>query len=302
MRNTIRIALLTSLLTVMTLPASARIRVITSAPNLADIAQQIGGDLVTVTSLARPTEDIHFVEPRPSFVVKLREADVVVIYGMDFDMWMRPLIDNARNKKIAKGGPGYVDASVGIRKREVPKGRVDMSMGEVHPLGNPHYLLDPENAKIVARNILGGLIRVSPGNEDALRANYNKYVSALENAIAKWDAAMDACKGKPVVTYHKSWIYFTGRYGLEEAGTVEPKPGIPPSPSHVSRLIQSMKQNKVKALLMETFYPRKFPDLISKQTGARVVVLPYEAGAVKGADTYIEMMDYIIRRVSDALQ
>jgi len=290
------------LIAALALPATARVDVIASTPNLADITRQIGGELVSVTSLARPSEDVHFVEPRPSFVVKLRNADMVVIYGMDFDLWMRRLIDNARNKRIARGGPGYVDASVGVKKREIPKGRVDMSMGEVHPLGNPHYLLDPGNAGIVAKNILAGLVRVSPKDEETFRANYGRYVKRLDSAIDRWESAMRPCKGKPIVSYHKSWVYFTGHFGLQDSGTVEPKPGIPPSPSHVSRLIDAMKKEQVKALLVETFYPRKFPDLISKQTGAEVVVLPHEVGAIKGADTYVEMMDYIVRSVAEALK
>lgn len=298
----IRVISLLLLTIMLVVPSYAKIKVVTSASNLADITRNIGGDLVSVTSLARPTEDIHFVEPRPSFVTKLKDADVVVVYGMGFDQWMRPLIDNARNKKIVQGGPGYVDVSVGIKKREVPAGKIDMSMGEIHPLGNPHYLLDPENAKIVARNILGGLIRVSPKDENKFRSNYNRFLSELDSAINKWEGILQPFKGQPVVTYHKSWIYFTGRFGLEDAGTIEPKPGIPPSPSHVSKLIQAMKREKVKVIMMETFYPQKFPKLIAKETGAEICVLPYEVGAVKGADSYIKMIDYIAHKIAAALK
>ncbi|MDI6827641.1 MAG: metal ABC transporter substrate-binding protein [Armatimonadota bacterium] len=297
-----KIIAVVALIIVLTVPSYAKINVITSASNLADITRNIGGNLVTVTSLARPTEDIHFVEPRPSFITKLKNADMVVIYGMAFDQWMRTLIDNSRNSKIMPGGSGYVDASVGIKKREVPAGKIDMSMGEVHPLGNPHYLLDPENAKIVAKNILGGLIRVSPKDEDIFRNNYNRFIRELDAAIKNWKDEMRPHKGKPVVTYHKSWVYFTACFGLEDSGTIEPKPGIPPSPSHVSKLIQAMKKEKVKVILIETFYPRKFPEIIAKETGAKICVLPYEAGAIKGVNTYIGMMDYIVRKVSDALK
>lgn len=299
-----KLRILTAIIVVLALASacSAKVDVVTSAPNLASLARSIGGDLVNVTSLARPQDDLHFVEPRPSFVTKLKNADMVVIYGMSYDVWMRTLIDNSRNRKIAPGGAGYVDASVGIRKMEIPAGKIDMSMGELHPQGNPHYLLDPDNARIAAKSILGGLIRVSPGNEDRFRAGYDLFVKRLDTAIDKWDKQMRPFKGKPVVTYHKSWIYFTSHFGLDDAGTIEPKPSIPPSPSHVSRLVSEMKKENIKVIMLETFYPRKFPDLIARQTGAGVVVIPHEVGEAKGTDTYISLMDHIVGAVAGGLQ
>ncbi|MBI2844823.1 MAG: zinc ABC transporter substrate-binding protein [Armatimonadetes bacterium] len=286
---------------VVALPAAGKVDVVASAPNLADIAKSIGGNLVSVTSLARPSQDIHFVEPRPSFVAGLRNADMVIVYGMGYDLWTRPLIDNARNKKIVPGGPGYVDASLGIQKLEVPKGKIDMSMGELHPLGNPHYFLDPQNARAIARNIMGGLIRVSPKDEDTFRENYTKFTSQLNTASEKWEQTMAPHRGKKVVTYHKSWIYFLKRFGLVEFDNVEPKPGISPSPSHVSRLIANMKRENVKLIIMEPYYPSRFPDMIAKQTGGKVLQAPISVGDGK-IDNYIELMETITKQIAEGLR
>lgn len=286
----------------LALPAAAEINVVTSAPNLADITRSIGGNLVSVTSLVRPADDIHFVEPRPSLVVRLRGADMVVLYGMSFDAFMRPLIDNARNRKIAPGGPGYVNASVGVRKIEVPKGKVDASQGDIHAFGNPHYWLDPENTKVVARNILAGLKRAAPDDASYFEKNYDAFESRIDSAMKGWSAKMAPFKGMKVVTYHKSWIYFLRRFGLVEFDTVEVKPGIAPTPSHLRSLISGMKRENVGVIIMEPFYSEKFPKLIARETGAKIVVAPTSVGGAKGIKSYFDLMDRITDSVVRGLK
>lgn len=279
-----------------------KVYVITTISTLADFTKQIGKDKIEVESLAKGTQDIHYVEPRPSFISKLRQADMVVINGLTLDIWVNPLLDAAKNTPIAPGGKGFIDASNGIKPLEVPQGKVSMAHGELHPLGNPHYLMDPARAAIALKNILDGLIRVSPENAEYFKSNYNNYIKTLNMKILEWNKIMAHHKDKPVVTYHKSWTYFIKAYNLNEFGTIEPKPAIPPSPSHIEQLIKDMKEKKVKAILKEPFFPDKFPQLIAKDTNSTLLVLPDAVGAAPGTDTYITLMDYLINKVSEALK
>ncbi|HUV04737.1 MAG TPA: metal ABC transporter substrate-binding protein [Armatimonadota bacterium] len=300
-----RLMLLTAtvaLLGALSSAAYAKINVVTTTPDLADIARSIGGSKVSAISLARGDQDMHFVEPRPSMVNYLRKADLFVRVGMDLDIWAQGLVDAARNKKIVYGAQGYVDASTGIRKLEIPTVKLDPSMGHIHIYGNPHYWLDPANGKVIARSILAGLIRVSPGDEAYFRGNYESFANKLDKAISAWKKRLAPFDGAKVVTYHKSWAYFNNRFGLVEFGNVEPKPGIPPSPSHVNSLIKRMKGARVKVILMEPFYPRKFPQMIARETGAKLLIVPTSVGAMKGADSYFELFDHLANQVADALK
>lgn len=282
--------------------AGRKVRVITTATTLADFVKQVGGDRVEVESLAKGTQDLHYIEARPSLVTKLRDADMLVINGLAFDIWIYPLMDSARNNKIVTGGTGFVDASAGVKPIEVPTGKVSMAQGELHPLGNPHYLLDPVRAKQAVKNVLDGLARVSPSDASTFRANYDKYIAALNRKIEEWQKLMSPHKDKPVVTYHRSWNYFLDRWELDYFATIEPKPAIPPSSGHVTRLMQDMKSKGVKVILKEPYFPNKFPQLIAQETGAKLLVLPEWVGGQQGLDSYVELMDYLVKHVADALK
>lgn len=281
---------------------SAKVKVVTTTEDLADIARNVGGSRVSVVALAKGAIDPHMVEPRPSMVNQLRDADLFVRIGMDLDVWAQSLVDAARNKDIVYGAKGYVDASVGIRKLEVPTVKLDPSMGHIHIYGNPHYWLDPANGKVIARNVLQGLCRVSPSDKSYFEQNYREYTAELDKAIAQWSQAMRPFKGTKVVTYHKSFVYFLDRFGLDEFGNIEPKPGIPPSPAHVNSLIKRMKSEGVKLILMEPFYPKKFPEMIARETGAKLVICPSSVGCIKGVTSYIGLFDCLVSRVTAALR
>jgi len=214
-------------------PAAAKLKVMTTTSDLAWLTQRIGGDRVSVESISTGDQDLHFVEPRPSMVVKLRRADMLVRIGLDQDMWADSLVAAARNGKIVYGAPGYVDTSVGIKVLQVPTGRVDAAMGDIHIFGNPHYWLDPANSAIMARNIAAGLARLDPSGAPVYEANLTSYKKELDARLEKWREAMAPLKGTKIVTYHNSWIYFAGAFGLEIVENIEPKPGIPPSPAHI---------------------------------------------------------------------
>jgi len=288
------------LLTLFALPAAAQVRVVATFTDLADIVKQIGGAHVQVSSLARPQDDFHLVTPRPSMALELSRAKLFVRVGMDLDLWADDLLAAARNASILRGASGYVDCSVGVRKLEVPTGRVDPSMGDIHIYGNPHCLFDPANAKIAARNILEGLKRVDPANAQEYQRRYEAFVQRVDEHLNRWHQILAPYKGTLVVVYHKSLPYFLQRFGLQELATVEPKPGIPPSPGYLREVIARMKNTGCKVILIEHFRPRRFPDAIARETGAKVVVLPAAVGA-EGTTDYFSMIDAMVNRIAAAL-
>jgi zinc/manganese transport system substrate-binding protein len=288
------------LLTLFALPAAAQVRVVATFTDLADIVKQIGGAHVQVSSLARPQDDFHLVTPRPSMALELSRAKLFVRVGMDLDLWADDLLAAARNASILRGASGYVDCSVGVRKLEVPTGRVDPSMGDIHIYGNPHYLFDPANAKIAARNILEGLKRVDPANAQEYQRRYEAFVQRVDEHLNRWHQILAPYKGTLVVEYHKSLPYFLQRFGLQELATVEPKPGIPPSPGYLREVIARMKNTGCKVILIEHFRPRRFPDAIARETGAKVVVLPAAVGA-EGTTDYFSMINAMVNRIAAAL-
>lgn len=275
-------------------PARAELKVMTASTDLKYICERIGGSAVKVESLAAGDQDLHMVEPRPSMVFKLKKADMVVRVGLDLDMWLDSLINAAKNGRLFYGQPGYVDASVGVPLLEKPEGKVDASMGDIHIYGNPHYWLDPANAKIMAGNILAGLKRLAPEKAGEFDANYAAFAKETDERLAGWEARMARLKGLKIITYHSSWPYFAKRFGLEVAGHVEPKPGIPPSAAHLDGLVKKMKAENVGIILTETYYPRKGPDFLAGKTGARVVTAPVSAGGVDGVKTYFDVFDRVI--------
>ncbi|MER3473743.1 MAG: zinc ABC transporter substrate-binding protein [Armatimonadota bacterium] len=291
---------LTVLTLLATLPAVAQVRVVATFTDLADIVRQIGGNRVQVSSLARPQDDFHFVTPRPSMALELSRAKLFVRVGMDLDLWADDLLSAARNSYILRGAPGYVDCSVRVKKLEVPTTRVDPSMGDIHIYGNPHYLFDPANAKLAGREVLEGLKRVDPAHSSEYEQRYSAFVQRLDEHLKRWQERMAPYRGKPVVVYHKSLPYFLQRFGLQEVATVEPKPGIPPSPGYLREVIARMKSANCHVILLEHFRPRRFADAIARETGAKVVVLPAAVGA-EGTTDYFSMIDAMVNRVADAL-
>lgn len=282
--------------------AEAKVRVVASTPDLKSLAQSVGGDLVEVEALARGNQNVHDVEVRPSLMVKLRRADLLITNGLELDAWADALVRGANNPRLLPGGAGRVDASSGVPVLEVPAGRVDRSMGDVHPQGNPHYTLDPEAAVIVTANIVAGLARVAPEHRVTFEARRQEFLARLGAAQARWTKALDAFRGTRVVVNHNSWIYFLSRFGLEQAGTVEDRPGIPPAPGHVARLIQQMRQERIRVLILESWGDRRLAERVAGEAGAKLVVLAHTVGAVRGTDSYLDMFDYNVNALAQALR
>jgi zinc/manganese transport system substrate-binding protein len=285
--------------------AVAKVTVVATTPDLADVAKEVGDGLVDVTALAKGYQDPHFVDPKPSFIMILQGADLLIFNGLELETgWLPPLIERARNGKIIYGAAGYLDVSEGIAPLEVPQGnRSELrAQGDVHPAGNPHYMLDPENAKIVAGEICSRLIKLFPEHAADFKANLSKFNARLDGKISEWKAKMEPYRGTKMVTYHRLYPYFSDRFGLQSVAEVEPKPGIPPSPSHVAYLIRFIPESGAKILVMAPYYSEKVPRLLEKRTGIKVLVLPTMPGGGKGTDDYISMMDYIINNIAEALR
>lgn len=278
-------------------PALAKLKVIASITPLQSITESIGGDLVEVSSIARGTEDPHFVEVRPSFLMSIGQAKLYVSIGMSLDFWARPLIENARNENIV-----VVNASSGIKVLGVPTERVSARLGDVHPEGNPHYWVDPYNIPVVVKNILNGLVKVDPANSETYQKNAKAFLAKLQAADAQWQKELAPYKGTKIVTYHESWEYFAEHFKLDVVAQVEPKPGIPPSGSHTNEVIQIVKRDKVPLVLQEPYYPSAAPDLIARSTGAKVVKIPQLCGGTSGTDTYIDLMNHDVHAIVAALK
>ncbi len=302
MKRILTIAALAALGLTAVCGANAEISVVTTDTNLADIAKRVGGDLVRVESLSRGTDDPHAVEPRPSMVLKAARADVFARIGMDLDMWADAILEKSGNAKVMKNGKGYANCSDRLRVLEVPSGKLDPSMGDIHVYGNPHYLLDPANGILAAGNIAAALIRVDPAHQPQYHQRFLAFGNEIKERLAKWHAALDPYKGRGIVVYHKTWAYFMDRFGLTEAGAVEPKPGIPPSPGHVNDLVRDMKAQGIRTVLAESFRSDRFPNLISGQTGAKVAKVPVAVDAEPGVDTYFKLFDTIVERLVAALK
>ena len=300
-----RLAALLGAFTLLAAPsaACAGIEVVATLPDLAAIARAIGGDRVTVTCIGRPNEDPHYVQAKPSFIVTLNKADLLIENGLDLEIgWLPALVDQTRNAKIRAGAPGRVVAADNVPLLEMPTEPVTRAMGDVHPGGNPHFSIDPDRGRVVAQNIYDALARVDPADADVFRANLEQLLKRIQAATAECDAMMAPYRGTKVVTYHKSLTYFCQRFGLQEVDTVEPKPGIPPSPSHITDLIEQMKRQGVKLILMEPWHEHRTPDLIAEQTGAKVVELPAQVGSASEATDYPSLCKAIVSRVTAALR
>ena len=279
-----------------------KIRVVTTTTDLKALTEAVGGGLVEVDALARGNQNPHDLEVRPSLMVKVRRADVLVLNGLELDQWADVVVQGANNPKVIPGAPGRVDASAGILVLEVPTTRVDRSMGDVHPVGNPHYSLDPGLAPAVTANILEGLVRVAPEYRAMFERNRAEFLGRLEPALRGWSATLAPFKGAPVVVYHAQWAYLLARFGLTQVGTVEERPGIPPAPGHVAKLIQLMKDEKVKVIIVEPWSDYKLAERVAQEAEGQVVLLATGVGAVKGAETYLDAVDYNVKTLAKALK
>ena len=289
----------------LTAPAAAqsKLNVVTTTEDLASIAREVGGDRITVESIAKGYQDPHFVEAKPSFILKLQKADVLVVVGRELEIgWLPPLIQQSRNSKIQPGRAGYLDASLQASILEVPTGQVTRAMGDVHPLGNPHYWMDPENGKRVGKEIADKLSELRPNDKAFFQQKLADFTTRLDAAEKRWLAQMAPYKGTKVVTYHRSFPNFSERFGLDIIGYVEPKPGIPPSPQHTLDLINEMKRQNVKIVLVEPYFDLKTPNAIGRDTGAQVLVMPPSVGGVKEITDYIKLFDYDIALLVDAIK
>ena len=280
-----------------------KLNVVTSTTDMAALAEEVGADKITVESIARGYQDPHFVEAKPSFLLKLRQADLLISVGLQLEIgWLPPLITQCGNAKIQVGAPGYLDASQFSEILEIPQGVVTRAEGDVHPLGNPHYWLDPDNGRRIARGIAAKLSDLDPGDAAYFQQKLQEFDKRLSEAVQKWDTAMKPYRGKKVVTYHRSFPNFAKHFGLDVIGYVEPRPGIPPTPSHTFELIQLMKRENCKVVLVEPYFDLKTPQSIGRETGAQVVVYLPSVGGEKQVTNYFELFDYDIGLLIKAFQ
>jgi zinc/manganese transport system substrate-binding protein len=274
----------------------ATVRVVATLSDLADFVQQVGGDRVKVDYIVRGNQNPHFVEVKPSYMMRLKSADLFLTIGMELELWAPQLVDGSRNSALE-----VVDLSKGIRKLEVPT-KLDASQGDVHRYGNPHYWLDPRNIRPLCGEIVAALSKLSPGDEQYFRDNAEAYLKRLDGKIATWEETMKPYRGDKIITFHKSWSYLADWLGLVVADEVEPKPGIPPTPSHTAELIKLVRSGNIKAIVVEPFYDLSAPEQIARSTDAKVVQLPTSVGGVDAAKDYIAMMEYNIATLAKALK
>jgi zinc/manganese transport system substrate-binding protein len=282
--------------------AADKLRVVASITDLKALTEAVGGDLVEVDSLARSTQNAHDLEARPSLMIKVRRADALVLNGLDLDDWADVVAQGANNPNVIVGAPGRIDASRGILVLEVPRTRIDRSMGDVHPSGNPHYTLDPGMAAPVTQNILEGLARLAPQHRAAFERNRQQFLARLDEAMSRWNKLLEPYKGAPVIVNHNMWVYFLTRFGLTQAGSIEERPGIPPGPSHLVKLVNQMKENRVKVIVAEPWGDLKLVQRVAQEAGAQPAVLASSVGAFKGTDTYIDWVDSNVKMLAQALK
>ncbi len=303
MRKLFTMALAAMAASMTALPAAhAKLDVVATVPDLAAIAKQVGGAHVSVKSLSLETQDPHFVDAKPSLALALNKADVLLAVGLELEVgWLPTLQTGARNRDIVAGGRGYIDCSQFITPLDVPTGKVDRSKGDIHPNGNPHYLTDPRNAVKVARGIADRFAALDPSHADEYRAGYDAFANAVNAARAGWERRLAGAKGAPVVPYHKSFIYLGSWLGLDPVSYVEPKAGVSPSPKHVARTIVLGRKKKVRAIVVEAYYPSRTATLVAKKMGAKLVKLPGGTAFRKG-QTYVDHMNDVVALLEGALE
>jgi len=285
------------LILALSLSLQAKVKLVTSTTDLADIARQVGGEHVTTISISKGPQDPHYVEVLPSHMMRVKQADVYLKVGMGLDRWADQIIDGSRNARLA-----IIDCSRNIRALEVPTGKVDASMGDIHPHGNPHYWLDPENGKIIARTIAEALIRVDPGHAEAYEANLTTFIRSLETLQASWGMRYADLKGKRLIYYHNTWPYFNRAFGLIASGFIEPKPGISASPAHLEQLIQMIGDSEIKVLAVEPYFSSKAPEFIHKKTSISIVELAQSVGARNGVASYQDLFAYNLNLLAQGFE
>lgn len=277
--------------------AEARLRVVASIETLADISRQVGGDRVEITSLSRGYQDPHFVDAKPSLVLALNRADALVYVGLDLEIgWLPPLVQQSRNGRIQRGQPGNIDASTSIRAEDIPNVPSEQlrALGDIHPLGNPHYWIPPKNARAIARLLAERFTALDAGGAATYKAELARFEARLAAKEKEWEAAAAPLKGTRIVTFHKSWSYVARWLGLEESGYIEPKPGIPPTANHTAQLVELMKKNGVRLVVVESFYPSSMARFVADNGKARLVAAPSNVGATPAIKTYFDLVDAVI--------
>ena len=283
--------------------AQGKLNVVATTEDLGALAREVGGDRVSVTSLAKGYQDPHFVDPKPSFIVAVSKADLLIVVGRELEIgWLPPLLTSSRNSKIQQGGNGYLDASLNVKILEIPTGQITRAMGDVHPLGNPHYWLEPGNGRRIAEAIRDKLSQIAPANASYFAQRYSDFDTRLAAGEKRWDAAMAPYKGTKIVTFHRSWPNFMERWGLDVVGYVEPKPGIPPTPQHTIEVIDEMKRQGAKLIIVEPYFDLKTPQAIANQVGGKVLVLAPSVGGAKEATDYIQLFEYDVNQLTAALK
>jgi zinc/manganese transport system substrate-binding protein len=282
--------------------AQAKLNVVATTPDLTAIAKEIGGDKITLTTLAKATEDPHFVDAKPSFIVKLNHADVVIEGGAELEIgWLPALLDQSRNEKIVAGAPGHVNCSKGVPLMDVPA-TLDRSRGDIHAAGNPHYIIAPSKAKIVAQNIADAFAQNDGANAETYRANLKTFTTALDTKLAEWQQKLAPFKGRSLVAYHDSWPYFARDFGLKIELFLEPKPGIPPSPAHLAEVILKMKEENARVIIVDPYLNRRTAETVARDTGATVVDVTQFPGGLKGTEGgYVQLEDYLVNALANAL-
>jgi ABC-type Zn uptake system ZnuABC Zn-binding protein ZnuA len=281
--------------------AAAQIRVVATTPDLASLAKEIGGDKVSVVALAKPTEDPHYVDAKPSHIVTLNRAEALIEGGAELELgWLPPLLENSRNSKISAGAPGRIVASDGVKMLEIPTS-FDRSKGDVHSLGNPHFMIDPVTVRIIARNIASHFAQIDPKNAATYNGNLTRFNTRLDAKYAAWQKELAPYRGARIVTYHKDFVYLADRFGLTVVDELEPKPGISPSPAHLAQVIGKMKATNARVILVQPFQNRKTAETVARQTGATVLDVPQQPGAAPNTNSYFDMMDSLVHTLAGGL-
>ncbi len=278
------------------------VKVVTTITDLKSIAELIGGNKVSVMSIASGYQNPHFVDPKPSYIINLSNADLFVTVGLDLETgWSPQLLTSSRNNKIQRGAAGYVDASAGVTLYQVPSS-ANRAEGDIHIYGNPHYWLDPMNGKVIARNIANGLERVDPANKATYESNFQAFINKIDTKMKEWQAKMAPFKGSKIIAYHNEWVYFETRFGLQIVDFMEPKPGIPPSPSQLVKVIKEVKANNIKVIISSPYFTTSSSDVVSKQTGAQKLTLATSVGAFDAVRNYFDLFDYDINQLTAVLK
>lgn len=286
----------------LSVTADAKIRIVTTIPDLAALAQEVGQDLVAIDSIARGDQDPHYIEPKPSFALKLNQADLLIDVGLELESgWLPILLTQSRNPKIQPGNPGYLSASQGLRILEIPTGKIDRSQGDVHPDGNPHYWMNPENGLVIAKGIAERLAQIDSTHADQYRTNAIAFEARLRSKIAGWKKQTTSLRGKKIITHHKSFSYFVEWTGMDAVDQVEPKPGIPPTPSHILHLVNLITSQSIPLIITENYYDPKPSQELAARTGAKVLILPTSVGGEAGIKTYEDLLDVLIRKLGGNL-